>query len=302
MFRSLVLVLLVVVALAALLVFYPSARLFAIVAVGRSPACPMANALRCNENARLLTQAKDRILSGSRLVEKDSAGYHLWQTPYGPFWITDGSDYVLPFNLAERERKIYGSGEQAVHAGDIVLDCGAHIGTDTRQWVADGAKVVVAIEPAPENLECLRRNLKDEIASGRVILYPKGVWDKEDTLTIQVDPQNSAADSFVIHREGAVASVQVPLTTIDKLVAELKLPRVDYIKMDIEGAEQRALAGAQATIARFHPRMSLTTYHRPDDPAKIPELVRKAWPGYRMECGPCAQANGRIRPDVLYFR
>jgi hypothetical protein len=72
--------------------------------------------------------------------------------------------------------------------------------------------------------------------------------------------------------------------------------------MDIEGAEQRALVGARETIRKFHPRLSLSTYHRPDDPEKIPQIVRDLWSGYRMECGPCAYADGRIRPDVLYFR
>jgi FkbM family methyltransferase len=42
--------------------------------------------------------------------------------------------------------------------------------------------------------------------------------------------------------------VVVPLTTIDKLVSELNLPRVDFIKMDIEGAEKLALTGGRATI------------------------------------------------------
>ena len=95
----------------------------------------------------------------------------------------------------------------------------------------------------------------------------------------------------------------MPLTTIDKMVAELKLDRVDYVKMDIEGAEQRALTGGLATLSRFHPRLSLSAYHMPDDPVKIPQIVKQAWSGYTMECGPCAETEDhRIRPDVLYFR
>jgi hypothetical protein len=96
--------------------------------------------------------------------------------------------------------------------------------------------------------------------------------------------------------------VQAPLTPIDRVVAELKLERVDYIKMDIEGAEQKALEGARETLARFHPRLSIAAYHVPTDPVRIPEIVRSAWAGYRTECGPCAETpDGHIRPDVLYF-
>ena len=119
---------------------------------------------------------------------------------------------------------------------------------------------------------------------------------------MRVDPKNTAANTFVMDLKDGQAGVKVPLTTIDRLVAELGLERVDYIKMDIEGAEQRAIRGAAATIATFHPRLSLSAYHVPDDPVKIPELVRQAWPGYATACGPCAEAGAAIRPDVLYFR
>ncbi|MBI1789719.1 MAG: FkbM family methyltransferase [Acidobacteria bacterium] len=288
--------------LAGAIYFYAPARLAAIVLIGRSPVCPMANAVRSAGHVRDLRDTKDRILAASKKVREDPAGYELWQTPRGDYWIPKGSQWALPFNLAEQELDIYGLGEQAVRAGDVVLDCGANVGVYTRKALAAGAKLVVAIEPAPENLEVLKRNFTAEMAAGRVILYPKGVWDKDDFLTLQIDPQNSAADSFLIHREGGREGAKVPLTTIDKLVAELKLDRVDYIKMDIEGAEQRALTGARATLAKDHPRMALSAYHNPSDPEKIPELVRQGWSGYRMECGPCAEANGRVRPDVLYFR
>ncbi len=282
--------------------FLAPVRLAALVALGRSPVCTLRRAVQCESHARKLKDAKDRILAASRPIETDAAGYRLWQTPAGRYWIPPNSDYVLPFNLAEQANRIYGTGEQAVQKGDIVLDCGANVGVFVREALRAGARTVVAIEPAPENLECLRRNFVSEIADGRVIVYAKGVWDRDDFLTMHADPGNPAADSFVIERKGSHAVARLPLTTIDKLVHELELSRVDYIKMDIEGAEQRALRGAFETLKKYRPRLSLSTYHRPDDPEKIPSLVRAAWPGYRMECGPCAYVEGRIRPDVLYFR
>jgi FkbM family methyltransferase len=282
--------------------FYPPVRLLAIKMIGRSPVCPLENALQAARNQRLQVHYKDQILAASKLLEKDPAGYHLWDTPRGRWWIPEGDDWVLPFNLAEQERRIYGTGERGVQPGDIVLDCGANVGVYARLALDDGASKVVAIEPGPENIESLRRNFREEIAAGRVIVVEKGVWDKDDVLSLSIDPHNTAADSFVMNQKPGNQVVKVPLTTIDKLVAELKLPRVDYIKMDIEGAEQRALRGARATLARHHPRLALSAYHDPTDPERIPEIVMQAWPGYKMECGPCAEAHGRIRPDVLYFR
>jgi FkbM family methyltransferase len=280
--------------------YYPPARLSAVVLAGRSPHCPYHQAIKAAGNLRRQIELKDQILAASRLLEKD-AGYRLWQTPHGRYWIPEGSDYVLPFNLAEQARNIYGENGRGVRAGDVVLDCGANVGVYTRVALDAGAKLVVAIEPAPENVECLRRNFRQESAAGRVIVYPKGVWDKDDFLTLHVDPHNSAADSFLIQRAGSHGVSKVPLTTIDKLAAELKLERVDFIKMDIEGAETKALHGGRATIAAYHPRMAISVYHAPDHPESVPRAILEAWSGYRSECGPCAEANGGIRPDILYF-
>ena len=74
---------------------------------------------------------KDRILAGSHLMKEDS-GLELWSTPKGDYWIPKGNRYVLPFNLAEMEQHIYGTGEHFIHAGDVVLDCGASDGDFTR--------------------------------------------------------------------------------------------------------------------------------------------------------------------------
>lgn len=302
LWRILILILVLLGATVAAYSYYPPFRLMALVAAGRSPVCPLANAVLCENHAKGLEAAHNRLVKAMVKLEHDPAGFDRWQTPVGAYWIPAGDRFVLPFNLAEQELKIYGTGEQDVQKGDVVLDCGANVGVFTREALDHGASKIIAIEPAPENLEALRRNFKDEVAAGRVIIYPKGVWDKDDVLTLHVDANNTAADTFVIQRKETTGDIKVPLTTIDKLVAELKLDRVDYVKMDIEGAEPNALRGGRDTIARWKPRISISAYHQPDHPVVIPQIIRQTRPDYKMECGPCAEANGHIRPDVLYFR
>jgi len=301
-FRPLLIVVILILVCATLYVSYPPFRLFTIAALGRSPDCPMSHALLSHENLKRQIALKDSILAHSKLIEKDPKGFHLWQTPHGRFWIPEGNDYVLPFNLAEQERAIYGSGDDVgPKSGDVVLDCGANVGDTVRFELDAGASKVIAIEPAPDNVECIRRNYPNEIASGRVVVVPKGVWDHEDTLTLRVVPKNSAADTFVMSPPGAEQSVKVPLTTVDHLVADLNLTRVDYIKMDIEGAEAKALLGSHDTLVKWKPRLSIATEHSPDDPKNITDAVMAARRDYKRECGPCLQAGTRIRPDVFYF-
>jgi FkbM family methyltransferase len=170
--------------------------------------------------------------------------------------------------LAEQDQGIYGEGEHFVHRGDIVFDCGADYGSFTRSALRAGAAVVIAVEPAPYKEECLRRTFATEIQQGRVVVVQKGVWNKEDTLTLY-------GDSLVQHRtaNGPV----VPLTTIDKLAADLRLARVDFIKMDIEGAEKQALEGGRQTIKKFKPRLAIC--HR--TPARRRSKNSRSHPGTR---------------------
>ena len=79
--------------------------------------------------------------------------------------------------------------------------------------------------------------LRGRNQAGRVIVYPKGVWNKDDVLPLHVC-RNSAGDSVTLDLDPGQQVINVPLTTIDKVVAELHLPRVDFIKMDIKGSEK----------------------------------------------------------------
>ena len=94
----------------------------------------------------------------------------------------------------------------------------------------------------------------------------------------------------------------MPLTTIDELVSELKLRRVDFIKMDIEGAEKRALLGARSTLVTYEPQLAIATEHLLDDGEVNPLAVLKLSPSYQVECGPCVDMGSSVTPDVLYFR
>jgi len=94
--------------------------------------------------------------------------------------------------------------------------------------------------------------------------------------------------------------VEAPLTTVDKMVEELRLHKVDFIKMDIEGAEQKAINGARSTIAKFRPRMALAIYHIKGDEIEIPNLVSKIVSDYTVS-KTCLCFGYKIQPEVAFF-
>jgi len=240
------------------------------------------------------------IKEQSSLTGSDAAGFENWRTPHGVFWIPALTRTALPSLIYQQKVGIYTSGPTPVRPGDIVLDGGAHVGLFTRAALDAGAKVVIAIEPAPENIYCLRRNFSREIADGRVIIYPKGVWVKEDVLPMYMN-RNSAGGSFVQNRDPKAGTINLPLTTIDLLVSELGLARVDYIKLDIKGAEVRALHGARLTLAKFRPRLAVASDHQESDTIEIPRAVYAANGGYQVQCGACYAVELHVHLEVLLF-
>jgi hypothetical protein len=93
----------------------------------------------------------------------------------------------------------------------------------------------------------------------------------------------------------------VPVTTIDSLVPALGLSRVDFIKMDIEGSELQALSGASQTLARFTPKLAIASYHKAEDPSRIPKLVEGLNARYGMEQVGCRLDMDQIRPLSMFF-
>ena len=72
-------------------------------------------------------------------------------------------------------------------------------------------------------------------------------------------------------------------------------------KMDIEGAEREALAGAEAALRAHRPRLMIDAYHRTDDMRVLPGPVKTAGPSYRMSCGPRESDGTRLVPHVIFF-
>jgi FkbM family methyltransferase len=280
---------------------YPPVCAAGVIILGRGPDCPRIEALQAYKRYFSTSAIQAKYTKDSRLDQFDGAYQHM-QTSRGPFWEPKIQGSAVVAQLAEIDAKYANFPGTPIHAGDIVLDCGANVGTFTRYALQLGAKKVIAIEPAPNNVESLRRNFATEIAEGRVVIYPKGVWDKDDVLILNEHDDTSAMDSFVIvkatHKGATVA-----LTTIDKIVPELGLDRVDFIKMDIEGAEQRALAGARETLLKWKPRLEMSVNHLTEDAVKVPQVILGIQPQYKQRYLLCEADWNRwlIRANMIYF-
>jgi FkbM family methyltransferase len=217
----------------------------------------------------------------ARIVQRGQAPCSaLWETPMGRFWGTERDGRDLDWIVMEQIGwHIYDRGAAKVRPGDIVFDVGAHLGTFSRFALDRGAAKVVMFEPMPVNARCLERTFAPDIAAGRAVLVEAAVWRRQGTLSFAVEGPGTMGR---VDASAAPSDVTVRATTFDRTIQELKLPRVDFVKMDIEGAERHALAGGREMLQRSRPRMAICIYHMPDDAIVIPRLVLQANAQYRQ--------------------
>jgi hypothetical protein len=104
-----------------------------------------------------------------------------------------------------------------------------------------------------------------------VIYLDKGLWDSRETLKFSIDKGSSNQVS-----ENGTVSVEVE--KLDNIVSE----KVDFIKMDIESAERKALKGSEETIKKSRPTLAVCVYHVQTDFIAIPEYVLGLHPDYKV--------------------
>lgn len=143
-----------------------------------------------------------------------------------------------------------------LRAGDIVVDAGAYPG-DYAIWAS--RKVgktgkVICFEPTPQNREILQRNLKREKYDNTIIV-PKGLWNKNTTLNLSGTTGFSA--SISANNKGG----SIEVTCLDDELKALGIPKIDVLKMDIEGAEIEAIQGCRETLRNNSAHIMIATYH-----------------------------------------
>jgi FkbM family methyltransferase len=168
-----------------------------------------------------------------------------------------------------------------IEEGDIAIDAGGCWGDSALYFatlVGDKGKVY-CFEFIPANLAILRRNfaLNRHLLS-RIEVIERPLWERTGRTLYYLD---RGPGSYVGWEKTSDQSVACETLAIDDLVREKNLPRVDFIKMDIEGAEVPALKGAENTLRAFKPKLAISAYHKDDDFESIPKYLESLDLGYR---------------------
>ena len=144
--------------------------------------------------------------------------------------------------------------------GDVVVDGGAYTGTFTMiaaNFVGDEGKVI-AFEPDTENHKGLLANIELN-GLKNVIVIPKGLWSSDTMLPFR-DAHN-VGSSFIFDKHDGDSIIDLPVVSLDRELERLGIEKVDFVKMDVEGAEIEAIKGAKHILAKSDAKLAIASYH-----------------------------------------
>jgi FkbM family methyltransferase len=202
---------------------------------------------------------------------------------------------VIAESLDERNWHYYEVPETRVERGDVVLDCGAAEGLFSLKLA--GRAECILVEPAAAFAESLKRTF-DGIRNVRIA--PVALGSRAGRGCLSAGRLNSALNDAP---PGALPgdAVFVRTTTIDELVAEMGLKKIDYIKGDLESFELEVLKGAERTIRDYMPKIAMTTYHPGNDWKEMRDYVLSLAPGYAWRVKGLSWSNEGPKPVMIHF-
>lgn len=166
--------------------------------------------------------------------------------------------------------------------GETVIDAGGCYGHTALYFAhqVGEAGQVFSFEFMPDNIRIFRRNLvlnPSLAACIKIVSNPLWSASGESLFVAGSGPATRVKPS-----QKCQTSSRVDTVCIDDVVQRYQLAHIDFIKMDIEGAELEALKGAEATIRRDRPKLAISVYHKLHDFWTIPKWLDALGLDYRF--------------------
>ncbi len=163
---------------------------------------------------------------------------------------------------------------------EIILDVGANYGDTLEDIVKQTNKKferIYCFEPDEKCLDSLKE-ITQNLQLDNVVIINKGAWDKSERLSFASDSTHGASKIVSISQESHNELQEIETIAIDDIVED----NVTFIKMDIEGAEMKALKGAERTIKRHKPKLAICVYHKNEDILDIYKYITNLVPEYKI--------------------
>ncbi len=163
-----------------------------------------------------------------------------------------------------------------VKEGSVVMDIGANIGYYSAIFsdLLGSNGMVICIEPHPESSSLLKLNMEGR-PNTTVLRCALGSSRSEGWLLTPERVLNLARLVHDVEDQRAGEYHRVSISTVDEIVERLKLPRLDLIRMDVEGSELDIISGGDLTLRRFRPRLCVEVHPKELGLRKTHSLLRQ---------------------------
>ncbi len=133
------------------------------------------------------------------------------------------------------------------------LDVGANIGIHTIPTATKYSNnLIVAIEP--QETDMLEKNIEINGLSN-VVVIKKGCYSEKKNMALNICPFGSGGHTLVTDLWNNAPTVNIEVDTVDNIVKQLKIKKVDLIKIDVEKAELNVILGTKETLIKHHPKL-----------------------------------------------
>ena len=161
--------------------------------------------------------------------------------------------------------------------GATIVDCGAFTGDTFADFIAATQKDcrIHALEAFPPNFERLVANVaRDNLWD---IVKPLQTAVAREAGTIRISGDDTIADGGAhLGTTSGQREHLVPSNTLDNLFLERPPTPIDYLKMDIEGADLDALIGGKRMLKEYRPVAAVAAYHKPEHVIEIADFLHEA--------------------------
>jgi FkbM family methyltransferase len=164
---------------------------------------------------------------------------------------------------------------------DVVIDAGSNVGLFSLFAAKYFHCQCYAFEPLNVILPLLEENVKKNALDNSIHICPYGLSNTNGTTTFSIAQDNMGGSSIVMKCDGN-SNNKIQCISLDFWVKENNITKIDFIKADIEGAERLLLQGATHVLQTFQPKLSICTYHLPDDKQVLENIIKKANPKYKI--------------------
>lgn len=177
-------------------------------------------------------------------------------------------------------------------AGGDFIDCGAYIGDSAVIMQKYHPRKLHVIEPSSVSVEKLKINLAKYAPALNWLGYQYCIG--KEPGTVYFNGNMSGGSKITDVQENGTA---IPRITIDLLCSEYKIDNIRWIKADLEGEAKNMILGAEKTIKKYKPLLTLAVYHCPEEFFEIAPLLKQWVPEYHFTFRRCSIP---LNPSLLY--